>query len=46
MRPLRFLLDVNLPEPLQKSDRIHAQLEYGKDLGNYSLEVLHQTKYP
>ncbi len=33
MRPVLFLLNVYLSETLQKSDRIHAQLNYGKIWG-------------
>ncbi|KKN41798.1 hypothetical protein LCGC14_0719700 [marine sediment metagenome] len=33
-RPIRFLLYANLPEPLQKPDRIHARSSYGKIWGS------------
>ena len=35
VRPIRFLLNANLPESLQKSDRIHAQsfeVKFGTDV--------------
>ena len=44
VRPMEFLLDANLPEPLQKFHRIHAQVSHGKIWEACSLVTIYYRK--